>query len=80
MKVVDQLLHIIYKEPETCSCDGYRFKVNNAKFWIANGRTSFKFTDCEYPKECLNYWDRRKIWKAYKWWARNASQENFKYV
>lgn len=79
MTVADKLINIIKDKPETCSCDHYRFKVENAVFWIANGRSTFRIDGrcCQYPDACLSLWDRCRLWSAYKWWVRNADMKVF---
>lgn len=76
MTICNELLNEIYNNPQNCYAEGDYFWVKGCLFWSYLG---FKIDkDSTFPKSCLNFWELRKVKRAYKWWCRNADIKNFR--
>jgi len=67
---MDELISSIYSDPGDWSISEHVFTHSSGfKLWIANG------LGCCRPYESgmyMGFLQKFRIWKAYKWWCRNA--------
>jgi hypothetical protein len=77
MKYANYLIDIIRNKPDLCSADHYHFQVSNARFWIANGFWFFFLDNSVIPNKSIGFYDRWRIWRAFKVWAKYAPESAF---
>lgn len=89
MDMVTQLLKTIYETPDSCTCSSSTFhigvdlmengeiKPHQIGMRIGSGKSGFQFVSGNTPDDLLTYWNKRKLWKAYKWWLKNAPIDKF---
>lgn len=76
MTLAQHLLYIIYNQPAEChtlsnGCRDRYWIVRDVRFDIVCGRSlAIDEIGCRYRNTGLSWRDKRKLWKAYKWWCK----------
>lgn len=70
---MDELLQSIYDEPDKWTLDRHLFRRGAIQIWICNGMLSVK--TYEGPHLPFTMRDRRRFWRAFRWWCKNAPAE-----
>jgi len=66
------LIESIYNEPEKWRItECTLIHESGAELWICNGRSRCR----PYPGGSYGWIDRRRAWRAYRWWTSNAPVE-----
>lgn len=71
---MEELISSIYTNPGDWEITKYTFNHKNGfKLWIANG---FIFCNPDSSGMVISFRQKRKIWRAFKWWCANAHLES----
>ena len=71
MTKMDELLQSVYDNPELWRSDDHCFRRGRFALWVYGGRMCCR-PSIGVSSEIFTVLDRRRWWKAYKWWCKNA--------